>query len=156
MSMDINSEPLIRQTVKQFMHANKMHRAAFTRVAGKYGMHRSQHRMLMYICKNEGKASQKQIAEAMDVSPAAITVMLNKLEETGYILRNTSSFDSRVKYIMPTEKAKVLVSESRSYFDSLDKTMLAGFDEKSLKMLCAAFEKMQENMKNLSVEDEGF
>ncbi len=150
------SYALLKQTVRQFMRANKLHREAFSHVASKYGMHRGQHRMLMYICKKGGDVSQKQIAEAMDVSPAAITVMLNKLEETGYIVRTPSVDDSRVNHITPTEKAQHLVDESCMYFDSLDKMLFADFDDELLKVLCAAFEKMQENMKNVTKEESGF
>ncbi|MBE6678043.1 MAG: winged helix-turn-helix transcriptional regulator [Ruminococcaceae bacterium] len=153
MTDDVNSYTLLKQTVREFMRANKLHRDAFSHVASKYGMHRGQHRMLMYICKKGGDVSQKQIASAMDVSPAAITVMLNKLEETGYIVRTPSAVDSRINHIMPTEKAHQLVDESCMYFDSLDKMLFADFDDESLKVLCAAFEKMQYNMNNLIKEE---
>ncbi len=148
----ISRETLVKQTVRQFIRANKLHREAFGRFANRYGLHRGQHRMLMFICKKGGGVSQKEIAEALDVSPAAITVMLNKLEESGYIRRVTSTLDSRVKQIHPTEKAVVLVTESRNYFDGLEITLLSGIEEEDLKKLCVAFEKMQENMQSMPKE----
>ena len=148
-----NNYVLVKQTVREFMRAGKLHRESFTHIAGKYGLHRGQHRMLMYICKKGGEVSQKQIAQGIDISPAATTVMLNKLEEAGYIVRTPSVSDSRVKYISPTEKAKKVVDESHLYFESLDRMLLDGFDDETLKILCAAFEQMQDNMKNLSEEE---
>lgn len=143
----------IKTTAQMFIRANKLHRDAFSKIAGSFGMHRGQHRMLMFICKRGGNVSQKQIAEAMDVSPAAITVMLNKLQDSGYIVRVSSDKDSRINLISPTEKANELVRASCLQFDNIDRQMLAGFDENSLDMLCKAFVQMQENMNSEAFEE---
>ena len=139
-------------TVKNFLRANRLLRAAASRCAESFGLHRSQHRMLMLICTNGGGVSQKQLAEAMDVSPAAITVMLNKLQESGYITRIASKADSRVNLISPTEKALEIQTVSQQYFEELDSTLFKGFDDRELLMLIDAFERMQNNFNDSSVE----
>ncbi len=147
--MELNKawdESFEKRTIKQFMRVSKLHKEAFSRFANDFGIHRSQHRILMFVCRKGGYVSQKQIAEAMDVSPAAITVMLNKLEESGYITRTTSSSDSRVNYISPTEKAVCLVKESHRYFESIDRTTLKGIDTETLERLSVALEIMQNNL----------
>lgn len=145
----VGFEAAAKRATKLFMRTNKEHRAVFHRFSADYGMHRSQHRMLMYICNKGGGLSQKQLAEAMDVSPAAITVMLNKLEIGGYIYRTVYAADSRVNLINPTEKGEQLAAESRKFFEKIDKTMFDGFDEETLVLLGDLFERMQSNLSKL-------
>ena len=141
------------KTVKSFLRANRLLKAAASRCAESFGLHRSQHRMLMLICRNGGGVSQKQLAEAMDVSPAAITVMLNKLQESGYITRVSSKTDSRVNLISPTEKALEIQTASQQYFEELDSTLLKGFEEQELLVLINAFERMQKNFSKTDTEE---
>lgn len=142
---DANFE-VAERTAKLFMSAHKKHRMAFDRFASHYGMHRGQHRILMHICKCGGGLSQKQLALDMEVSPAAMTVMLNKLMDAGYIVRETIADDSRINIINPTEKGKALAEESCKYFESIDMLMFDGFDKKTLVLLGDLFERMADNL----------
>lgn len=142
----IDRDLALKKAVKLFIRSNKLHRAAFRKSALMYGMHRSQHKMLMFICRKDGGLAQKEIAEAMDVSPAAITVTLNKLENAGYVVRTMSEKDSRVNLITATDKAKAIAKESRMYFESIDRTLFKDFSEEELELVAGFFQRMQNNI----------
>lgn len=103
------------------------------------------HRLLMYIIREGGSPSQKQLAAHLGVTPAAVTGILNKLEADGYISRCLGS-DNRYNVIEATEKGKQMAEQTREVFRELDTRLLAGFDEAELDSLIAAFEKMQSNI----------
>lgn len=92
--------------LRSFILTDRMHRRLFESKMAGIGIHRSQHRVLMYLFKHLPDApSQKELAEHFDISPAAIAVTLKKLENAGYITRAALENDNRVNTVIPTEKA---------------------------------------------------
>ena len=68
--------------------------------------------------------SQKELAEHLGISPAALAVSLGKLEAGEYVAKEVSDSDSRVKTITITEKGRALVADSKRIFDGIDDEML--------------------------------
>ena len=134
-----------------FMCTDRMHRKCFERLVSQLGIHRSQHLMLMSIGR-ENISSQKELAERMNISTAAVAVTLKKLEAGGYIERVPDEHDSRNNRIFITEEGERVISASRDYISLLDRTMFQGIDGQSLAVFTACLEKMQENL-SLFLED---
>ncbi len=51
---------------------------------------------MLHLIQQEGQCSQSKLAEHMEVSPSAITIMLDRLENHGYVERKRDSNDRRV------------------------------------------------------------
>lgn len=51
--------------------------------------------ILDYLEQTDGEMSTRDFAEKLNVSPARITALLNKMEKNGFITRRTSSKDAR-------------------------------------------------------------
>lgn len=137
---------IIKRAISLFIRTNKMHREAFAYNAASYGLHRSQHRMIMHLYDKDGGLSQKELAKYMDVSPAAITVMINKLVAGGFVKRSPSTEDSRINIILLTDKGENVASRSLEFFNGVDSAMLEGFTKDELETLVSYFERMQSNM----------
>ncbi len=144
-------EEQLSRAMKLFICTERLHHSVFDRNAAQFGLHRSQHRMLMFLCKGDRTVSQKELAEAMEISPAAVTVAIKRLEEDGYVVRIDSEKDSRVNEIYVTEKAKKLASESRRVFKNIDDTMFETLSDTELTQFIACLEKMQASLKNMEV-----
>lgn len=142
-------EETLDKAIKLFIHTERLHRCVFDRKAVRFGLHRSQHRMLMLLCRKQAPVSQKLLAKELEISPAAVAVALNKLEELELITRKPSEGDSRVNEITATEKGRSLAEQSRKVFFEIDKAMFAGLDEQTLENFIFCFEKMQENLKSM-------
>ena len=106
------------------------------------GMNRSQHRMLMYLSRNEATPSQKELVEKFGVTAAAITGSLAKLQADGYITREMSTVDQRRNIIRLTEKGKKVAKQSCDFFRETDKSLLKNLDEKSVDQLIKLLEKL--------------
>lgn len=144
-------EERLGKALKLFICTERLHHSVFDRKAAQFGMHRSQHRMLMFLCRKGNPMSQKELAEAMEISPAAVAVAIKRLEEDGYVIRKASENDSRVNEIHVTEKAKSLATESRRVFKNIDDTMFETLDDDELSLFITCLEKMQISLKNMEV-----
>ena len=93
--------------------------------------------------------SQTELAEHLEISPAAVAVSLKKLEAGGYIKRMAAQNDCRCNEIQITDKGREMVSASKRFFSEIDSAMLEGIDEKMLDGFVKCLEIMQNNLKEL-------
>lgn len=137
-----------RSTFYKMIQVDRLHRSNFEKMHSAFGIHRSQHRLLMYISRRDVCPSQKDIAEHFGISPAAVAVSLKKLEDSGYILRESLENDNRFNSITLTEKGKKLVEKSEDFFSSMDLAMFRSFTEDDYENLSVCLEKMLEGLTN--------
>ena len=81
------SESKCYRVIGKMISANRLHRKAIETAVDDIGIHRSRHQVLMNLAKR-CFASQKEIAEHLGITQAAMTVSLTKLERDGLISRN--------------------------------------------------------------------
>lgn len=138
----------------QIRIARMHHRIVDGRIQ-RLGIHSGQHIALMHL-KHTGKmASQVQIAEQLDVSPACVARTLKALECGGYIERCDCSSDSRRNEINITEKGEAIVQRSRIEMDSLDRAAFRGFSEAELQTLLMLLERVQNNLSDVEKAERG-
>lgn len=142
----IPDSPQMR-AVGLFLRVMRRHHAYVERRIGDLGIHHNQHRMLMQLAKRQEETpSQKALAEALCISPAAVTATLKKLEKDGYITRAQTSEDNRKNEIRITEQGISKVMESRDVFEATDRIMFEGFTDDELKTLLALMERIDRNL----------
>lgn len=110
------------------------------------GLHPAQHRLLFHLARKKELTTQRELAEHLGISPAALTVSLGKLETAGYITKEVSSADGRANTPEITEKGRRLLEDSKKIFDSVDDGMFAGIGEDTLESLVAVIARMHENL----------
>ena len=141
------SSTKLSQAIETMMKINKMHHSMIELKAKEIGIHRTQHKILMHLARDGMLPSQKELAERLNVTPAAITVALKKIEHDGYIER-TLGQDTRYNEIMITEKGRALVNKTRELFLEVDTAMFDGFTDEELDTYISFLEKMQSNIQN--------
>lgn len=143
-----------RNTFYKMIQVDRLHRCIFEKMHSAFGIHRSQHRLLMYISGMDVCPSQKEIAEHFGISGAAVAVSLKKLEDSGYISRESFENDNRFNTISLTEKGKKLVDKSHDIFDRSDFAMFKDFTETDYENLSACLEKMFGGLKSFDLDSE--
>ncbi len=129
-----------------FIRVSHMHHAAIEGRVSKLGFHHSQHRMLMHLARYEHIPSQKELADALGVSAAAVATTLKRLEKEGYIARTVTDEDNRRNEIRITDAGLAAVGESRALFEAVDRRMFSGLTEEELKTFTALLERMRDNL----------
>lgn len=108
------------------------------------GVYRSQHRLLMMLGKHP-ECSQTELAEKLDISPAAVAVSLKKLEKAGFISRQCNKDDNRINHVVITEKGWKTIDVSIGYFKELENAFFLDFSEEELDQLEKYFGRMIAN-----------
>lgn len=136
-----------RNIVHKFIVTMKKHKNLFTKMREKTGLGRSAHRLLMILSDSDDTPSQIYLAERLEISTAAVAVMLKKMESDGFIERKTNTEDSRFNSIELTEKGADIISKSKEAFSAIDTAMFNGFSEEELMILNGFLDRLQSNIK---------
>ena len=98
--------------------------------------------------------TRAELADRLEISPAAVAVMIKKLEKGGFISKNSSKGDSRFNEIAITEKGRETVQKTHQFFLDVDKTLFSGIDETELCVLEHCFAKMADNLTDVLKKEE--
>ena len=107
-----------------------------------------------FICKRncEGiETYQKDIEKEFKISRSTATELLQNMEQHGYLYREVSTIDNRLKRIVLTEKSIELQKNVFNTLDGVDTKMLNGFTKEEKETLFSFLARIQ---KNLDEEDE--
>lgn len=140
--------------IRLFICTDRLHKSYVDRHLSKLGIHRSQHIILMRLAGNPDNMSQKELAENLNISPAAVAVSLKKLESEGYIKRLSDKQDGRFNRLIITEKGIKTVEESKRFFYAVDRAMCSGLTDDELDTLKIYLEKMNIGLKSLEGKEQ--
>ena len=121
----------------------RLHHSEIERRIASLGIHHSQNRMLLRLSCGNGTNSQRELADAMNIRPAAVTATLKALEREGYITRAMGDEDNR----RITEEGLRKVEESHRIFEAMDKAAFAGFSDAELAALTETLRRMADNLR---------
>ena len=140
------SDTKLSRAVDMMIRTDHMHKALIDSRVHEIGIHRTQHRILMHLARDGMLPSQKELAERLDITPAAVTGALKKIERDGYVER-TLGQDNRYNELNITEKGRELVKLTRRLFSEADTSMFDGFTDEELTTYINCLEKLQENIR---------
>jgi DNA-binding MarR family transcriptional regulator len=120
------------QAMRAFRMADRALRRVIEKRVASTGVYRSQHQMLMNLGRNPD-CSQNELAMRLDITPAAVTTTIKKLEKGGYITRIVCKEDNRINKLSVTEKGQQIISKSITIFDEVEAQALKGFSEEEIQ-----------------------
>ncbi len=136
----------LSRAVNMMIRTSRMHKSMIDACVGEIGVHRTQHIILMNLAKCDKLPSQKELAERLEITQAAVTGALKSMEQSGYIER-TLGHDNRYNEIKITERGRELVADTQKLFSEVDVVAFQGFSDEELDGFISCLEKMQANMK---------
>lgn len=109
------------------------------------GIYRGQAFLLMLLSKNDG-LTHSEISEHLQISPAAVTKVIKRLEQMDFIQRKPDDVDERVSRVFMQEKGRVKINEVHSILKTVDQIMLKDISEEDIQTLRELLLRMQKNM----------
>jgi len=88
----------------------------------KIGLHRGQGFAMVQLWHRDG-VPQRELSEAMHISPASVTNMLQRMERDGWIRRERDRDDQRVVRVYLSDKAKDLREKARTVFREMEEEL---------------------------------
>ena len=144
----------IREDIDAFFRMMRLHhRIVEKRVEG-CGVHHSQHRMLMKLSRLGTSASQKELAEAMEVTPACVARALKSLSAAG-LVGKAEGADGRCNEISLLPAGQRVVEDSQAIFQRIGEEMFEGVSEAELAALGDTLNRILNNLSNMERRDGG-
>lgn len=144
----------IREDIDAFFRMMRLHhRIVEKRVEG-CGVHHSQHRMLMKLSQLGTSASQKELAEAMEVTPACVARALKSLNAAG-LVGKAEGADGRCNEISLLPAGQRVVEDSQAIFQRIGEEMFEGVSEAELAALGDTLNRILNNLSNMERRDGG-
>ena len=137
----------ITQAVGLMIRTLRSHRCQCERQIGRLGVHHSQHRLLMNIARSKIPPTQKELADKLGVSAAAISNAIKRLEADGYVVRESVGDDMRKNTVALTDKGIKITEKSKGIFEDIDKKMFSVVTDAEFEIFCSCLYKINENMK---------
>lgn len=136
---------------------NQAHRTAVQAQLQAAGLGEVGHPMLLSILESTQCAAgpgcchaQRELAELLHISPAAVANSLKSLERGGYVRREPSPGDARRNVVSLTEKGAGAVQGCHAIFERVANQMLEGFSETEREQLLSFRRRMLQNLRGPS------
>lgn len=137
--------------VKFEMRFGRLIRMYYSRIQSQLaevGLYRGQPPILMLLYKNDGM-SQKEMARALNLSPATMTVTLKRMEKAGLVLREMDEHDQRILRVHLSEKGREMCETGESRIGVVMAELLEGFTLEEQQQLNEYLGRIARNMERV-------
>ncbi|MFB9269759.1 MarR family winged helix-turn-helix transcriptional regulator [Bradyrhizobium erythrophlei] len=128
---------------------SRLRRMMFDRALAPLGITRSQWWVLAFISRKDG-LPQTQLANELDVGKVAVGALIDRLESSGFVLRQADPVDRRVKRVYVTKQARGFLEKLRKETDKFNAKIVNGIDRKQLEAASDALLAMKHNLLAMS------
>jgi len=132
---------------KMLFHIARLHATRADQCMDKIDLFRGQGMLLKFIDRHDG-LTHSEIAAKLNISPAAVTKVIKRLEEQKYLMRKKDPVDERISRVYIQEEGKKVADEICSNFEQLGRSTFQGFTDEELDQLQSYFLRIQANLQN--------
>lgn len=120
-------------------------RARFESHGRELGLSSAQWRLLVRLLR-EGRATQARLAELMEIEPISVSRLVTRMEQAGWVERQSDSRDRRIKQVVPTERTLRAFADIRSVAASVYDEAMAGLSDPERGALIAGLTVVLNNL----------
>ena len=128
---------------------SRLRRKVVDRVLKPLDVTRSQWWVLAFISRKDG-LPQTQLANELDVGKVGVGALIDRLESSGFVLRQADPVDRRVKRVFVTKQARGFLEKLRKETDKFNAQIAHGIDRKALEATSDALLAMKRNLLAMS------
>jgi DNA-binding MarR family transcriptional regulator len=112
-----------------------------------YNIGTGQFTFLLHLSHNEG-VTQEEMSCSLHIDKGTTTKALKKLEQEGYIFRQTDEKDKRAHRVYLTDKGKSIIGDIHKILDEWNNIITAGFTDEEKELSLKLLQRMAENKNN--------
>jgi MarR family transcriptional regulator for hemolysin len=128
---------------------SRLRRMMFDRALAPLGITRSQWWVLAFISRKDG-LPQTQLANELDVGKVGVGALIDRLESSGFVIRQADPVDRRVKRVFVTKQARGFLQKLRKETDKFNAQITSGIDRTQLEATSDALLAMKHNLLAMS------
>src|SRR5512136_2321929 len=111
----------------------RLHRTRADQSMDRIGLFSGQ-AILLAILSDQDGMTHSEIAEKLEISPAAATKVIKRMEQAGYLQRQADPSDERVSRVHLQDRGRTVCAEIGRAFGRLDQVMFDGLTGAELEM----------------------
>ncbi len=111
----------------------------------KIGLYPGQPPMLHVLYMKDGQ-SQKELASKLEIKPATITVMLNRMEKSKLVERRQDPEDQRISRVYLTEYGREICKEMNEVVKNIESECFSNFTMEEQVLLRRLLMQMRDNL----------
>jgi MarR family transcriptional regulator, organic hydroperoxide resistance regulator len=123
----------------------RLHSRTADRYMESTGLFRGQAILLMILSDKDGQ-THSEIADKLEISPAAATKVIKRMEELKYVQRQPDPKDERISRVFIREEGWAMIHQIRSNFDRIDQILVKNLSPDEEKTLVSLLMKVYNNL----------
>lgn len=104
---------------------------------------------LLLALKAHEHVSQKELAQAMEITPATLTVMLRRMDAKELVSRESDAQDMRITRLCLTEKGREKAAQIEEMLKQANEMFMALFSPAEIDTVCLMMQRMCEHLDGL-------
>lgn len=113
------------------------------------GLYRGQPVLLFNLWEKDG-LSGRELSDRMNVQPATITKMVQRLKSKDFVFTQQDPEDSRVSRVFLSKRGKAIEKDVRKIFQELHQHIFHGLSQDKLDFLEEIFDVMKSNLNKMN------
>jgi len=109
--------------------------------------------ILLLLLGEQDEMTHSEIAERLQISPAAATKVIKRMEALGYVRRTADAQDERVSRVVLEDAGREKIAQIQGVFERINALLVQGIPEEQLRVYREVLGKMHGNL--LSTEGNG-
>lgn len=123
----------------------KLHHQRMHMLLEKIDVYPGQPPLIMSLAHKDGQ-SQKELADTLKVKPATMTVMISRMEKSGFVERRQDEKDQRISRVYITDKGRNIVVELNEIMNTIREECFSNFTNEEKALLRRMFMQMRDNL----------
>lgn len=137
-----------REIIKMMHQFNHEHRNQIQKIMESEGLFYGQLPILETV-KNLGCCTQKEIVNALQVTPPSVATSVKRLVKKGYLAKKTDEKDQRNTLISITDSGRLKAHACRQKFDEMDERVFSVLSDEEREFMADILDKL-----NVSIRGE--
>ena len=104
--------------------------------------------------KNQDLVLIKDIEQELNITKSVASNLVKRMVQNGLVELEASPVDKRAKFVRLTDKSRSQMQQVKTFFERIDKQLLAGVDEAELLIFEKVLSQLQENIKRIGGDNE--
>ena len=130
---------------------SRLHRHRAHGLLDGLGLYRGQPPVLFALWEQDG-LTHGELAEKLEITPATVTRMIQRMEKTGFVQRKPDDSDQRISRVYLTEAGRAIRAKLQLVWDRMEVENFAGFNEDELTLLRTFLLRIRENLVHATEE----
>ncbi|MCA9974590.1 MAG: MarR family transcriptional regulator [Chloroflexota bacterium] len=131
-----------------FVQVCRLHYIRAHAVLEEIGLYRGQPPVLFHL-QNQDGLSHSELGQRLQVSPATVTKMIQRMEKAGFVQRQPDADDQRVSRVYLTEAGRAIHVEVIKRYQLIESEAFAGFSSEDETTMRRLLSQMRENLRKV-------